>query len=89
VRTSHESLATEVCDNTQKGGVTASSNATNLNEVGTSSGTRPSKRAKKDENAHDDLVQAIDRGNIIYSSNTGALCNLCTFLLLCLIIHLI
>jgi hypothetical protein len=25
--------------------------------------TRPSKRAKKDENAHDGLVQAIDRSN--------------------------
>jgi hypothetical protein len=63
MRTPHESLATEVCDNTQNDVVGASSNAINPNEVGTSSGTRPSKRAKKDENAHDGLVQEIDRGN--------------------------
>jgi hypothetical protein len=63
VRTSHESFATKVCDNTQKDEVGASSNAINPNEVGTSSGTRPSKRAKKDENARDGLVQVIDSSN--------------------------
>jgi hypothetical protein len=46
-----------------KGWGAASPNATNPNEVGTSLATRPSKRAKKDENAHDGLVQAIDRSN--------------------------
>jgi hypothetical protein len=61
--TSHEPLA-EVGDNTQKDGVGASSSAaTNPNEVRASSSTRPSKRAKKDDNAYDGLIQAIDRGN--------------------------
>jgi hypothetical protein len=61
---SHEPLAMEVGDNTQKDGVGASSNAAiNLNEVWASSSARPSKRANKDDNAHDGLVQAIDRGN--------------------------
>jgi hypothetical protein len=61
--TSHDPLA-EVGDNTQKDGVRASSSvATNPNEVGASSSARPSKRVKKDDNAHDGLVQAIDRGN--------------------------
>jgi hypothetical protein len=73
VKTSHESLAIEVCDNTLKDGVTASPNATNPNEVGTFSATRPSKRAKKDENAHDDLVQVIDRGNKILSALADAM----------------
>jgi hypothetical protein len=41
----------------------ASSNAINSNEAGTSSDTIPSKRAKKDENAYDGLVQAINHGN--------------------------
>jgi hypothetical protein len=67
VRTSHESLATEVCDNTQKDGVAASPNSTNPNEVRSSSATRPSKRAKKDENTHDNLIQAIDSGNVTLS----------------------
>jgi hypothetical protein len=61
--TSHEPLA-EVGDNTQKDGVEASSSAaTNPNEVGASSSARPPKRAKKDGNIHDGLVQSIDRGN--------------------------
>jgi hypothetical protein len=61
--TSHEPLA-EMGDNTQKDRVGASSSAaTNPNEVGASSSDRPSKRVKKDDNAHDGLVQAIDRGN--------------------------
>jgi hypothetical protein len=37
--------------------------AINPNEIGASSVTRPSKRVKKDENAHDNLVQAINCGN--------------------------
>jgi hypothetical protein len=45
-----------VGDNTQNDRVGASSSAINPNEVGTSSATRPSKRGKKDENAHDGLV---------------------------------
>jgi hypothetical protein len=66
--TSHEPLA-EVGDNTQKNGVGASSSATtNPNDVGASSSAIPSKRAKKDDNAHDGLVQAIDRGNEILSA---------------------
>jgi hypothetical protein len=61
--TSHEPLS-EVGDNTQKDEVLASSSAaTNPSEVGASSSARPSKRAKKDDNAHDGLVQAIDCGN--------------------------
>jgi hypothetical protein len=45
-------------------GVDASSSAaTNPNEVGASSSARPSKRVKKDDNAHNGLVQVIDRGN--------------------------
>jgi hypothetical protein len=71
VRTSHESLATEVCDNSQKDGVATS--PINPNEVGTSSATRPSKRAKKDENAHDNLVQAIDRDNETLSTLADAM----------------
>jgi hypothetical protein len=61
--TSHEPLA-EVGDNTQKDGVGASSSAAiNPNEVGASSSARPSKRVKKDDNAHDSLVQTIDSSN--------------------------
>jgi hypothetical protein len=61
--TSHEPLA-EVGDNTQKDGVGASSSAAiNPNEDGASSSARPSKRAKKDDNANDGLAQAIDHGN--------------------------
>jgi hypothetical protein len=60
---SHEPL-TAVGDNTQKDGVEASSSAAiNSNEVGTSSSARPSKRVKKDNNAQDGLIQAIDRVN--------------------------
>jgi hypothetical protein len=73
VRTSHESLATEVCDNTQKDGVAASPNSTNPNEVRSSSATRPSKRAKKDENTHDNLIQAIDSGNVTLSAVADAM----------------
>jgi hypothetical protein len=58
-----------VGDNTQKDGVGASSSAAiNPNEVGASSSGRPSKRAKKDDNAHDGLVQVIDRGNKILTA---------------------
>jgi hypothetical protein len=61
--TSHEPLA-EVGDNIQKDGVGAlSSAAINSNEVGASSSARPSKRAKKDDNANDGLAQAIDHDN--------------------------
>jgi hypothetical protein len=59
----------EVGDNTQKDGVGASSSAAiNPNEVGASSSARPSKRAKKDDNAHDGLVHVIDRGNKILTA---------------------
>jgi hypothetical protein len=50
-----------VGDNTQNDGAVTSSSAINPNKVGASSATRPSKRAKNDKNAHDDLVQTIDR----------------------------
>jgi hypothetical protein len=61
--TSHEPLM-EVGDNTQKDGVGASSSAAiNPNEVRASSSARPSKRAKKDDNANDGLAQAIDCDN--------------------------
>jgi hypothetical protein len=73
VRTSHESLATEVCDNTQKDGVAASPNSTNPNEVRSSSSTRPSKRAKKDETTHDNFIQAIDSGNVTLSAVADAM----------------
>jgi hypothetical protein len=47
-RTSHESLATEVGDNTQKDGVEASSSAAiNPNEVGVSSSARASKESQE------------------------------------------
>jgi hypothetical protein len=50
--------------NTQKDGVGESSSAAiNMKEVGASSIARPSKRAKEDDNAHDGLVQTIDRDN--------------------------
>jgi hypothetical protein len=53
-----------VGDNTQKDGVRASSSAAiNPNDIGASSSARPSKRGKKDDNAHYGLVQVIDRDN--------------------------
>ncbi|KAG8095477.1 hypothetical protein GUJ93_ZPchr0012g19486 [Zizania palustris] len=55
VRTSQEQFSGDVCDNSQKDGMTP-------NESGTSSGNKPSERAKKDDNVVDDLVGAIDRG---------------------------
>jgi hypothetical protein len=62
---SHEPL-TAAGDNTQKDGVEASSSAAiNPNEVETSSSARPSKRVKKDNNAQDGLIQAIDRGETL------------------------
>jgi hypothetical protein len=62
-----------VGDNTQKDGIEASSSAINPNEARASSAIRPSKRAKKDENAHDGLVQVIDRGNETLSALTDVI----------------
>jgi hypothetical protein len=65
VRTSQEPLSADVCDNSHKDGINmgASSSTNNLNESGTSSGNKPFKRARKDDNVVDDLVGAIDRGS--------------------------
>jgi hypothetical protein len=54
-----------MCDNSQKDGINmrASSATNNLNESGTSSGNKPSKRARKDDNVVDGLVGAIDYGS--------------------------
>ncbi|KAG8067879.1 hypothetical protein GUJ93_ZPchr0005g14400 [Zizania palustris] len=55
VRTSQEQFSVDMCDNSHKDGMTP-------NESGTSSGNKPSKRAKKDDSVVDGLVGAIDRG---------------------------
>jgi hypothetical protein len=65
VRTSQDPFSADVCDNSQKNGINmgASSAANNLNESGTSSGNKSSKRARKDDNVVDGLVGAIDCGS--------------------------
>jgi hypothetical protein len=62
--TSNESLCAEVGDNSPKDGIHigGSSSAVNPTETVSSSGNRPSKRAKNDDNSVDGLVQAIDCG---------------------------
>jgi hypothetical protein len=63
VRTSQDPFFVDVCDNSQKDGINmgASSATNNLNESGTSSDNKPSKRARKDDNIVDGLVGTIDR----------------------------
>jgi hypothetical protein len=75
VRTLQESLSAYVCDNSQKDVINmgASSTTNNLNESGTSSGNKPSKRARKDDNVVDGLVGAIDRGSETLASLTDVI----------------
>jgi hypothetical protein len=64
VKTSSEPLAVDVEEDTQKDemNVGISSSATIDKDDTAASGNRPSKRAKKDDNGADPLVQAFDRG---------------------------
>jgi hypothetical protein len=75
VRTLQESLSAYVCDNSQNDVINmgASSTTNNLNESGTSSGNKPSKRVRKDDNVVDGLVGAIDRGSETLASLTDVI----------------
>jgi hypothetical protein len=64
VKTSSEPLAVDVEEDTQKDemNVGTPSSATIDKDDMAASGNRPSKRAKKDDNGADPLVQAFDHG---------------------------
>jgi hypothetical protein len=64
VKTSSEPLAVDVEEDTQKDemNLRTPSSATIDKDDTAASGNRPSKRAKKDDNGADSLLQAFDRG---------------------------